>query len=317
MDDKLSLPWFSALTRVKVTNKAKDIKKNDSTFERHDQFLAEVQIGYILNMFDNYMMENRDKLDAVENFESAVVFVLDMLEDYDVHLYYDPERKLPETDDDDMYVYCRDMVTRYLLSLAFDVCEEEGDAEGLRALRRIMVCYFLAKSPERQDSKYAAFTLIDLVVELSASERTKKRMDLYSVINPSGTRGGGLFRDKFQEHCIRAVKGCIKNTHGGIDDIKLEKEVGGLSVISELVEHNRRSVLRSRIGKEHSKDLVGEDVRNQIEENVSKFDPFNRKREVHQIYFDKSKGGPFVGLTVSDLDRFLVRKCREYNMKYN
>ena len=29
MDDKLSLPWLAALTRLKVTNKEKDIKKND------------------------------------------------------------------------------------------------------------------------------------------------------------------------------------------------------------------------------------------------------------------------------------------------
>ena len=81
------------------------------------------------------------------------------------------------------------MVSRLLLSLAFDCCESEGDAEGLRALRRVMVCYFLANKPNRLDSKYASFTLIDLVVELSESERTRKRMDLYVVINPSGSRG--------------------------------------------------------------------------------------------------------------------------------
>ena len=56
----------------------------------------------------------------------------------------------------------QDMVSRLLLSLAFDICEEEEDAEGLRALRRVMVCYFIAKKPERLDSKYASFTLIDL-----------------------------------------------------------------------------------------------------------------------------------------------------------
>ena len=88
-------------------------------------------------------------------------------------------------------------------------------------------------------------------------------------------------------------------------------------MITELVEHNRRSVLRSKLGKEHSKDLVGEVVRNQIEENISKFDPFNKERVVHQIYFDKSKGGPFVGLAESDLERFLVRKRKEYNFKYS
>ena len=317
-DDKLSLPWLTALTRVKVTNKAKEIKKNDSSFERHDQFLAEVQISYLVNMFDNYQLVNKDKLEAVNSYDSAVSYILDLLDAFNIQLFFDPNKPLPEKKkgEDDLFYYCRDMVTRYLLSLAFDVCEEEGDAEGLRALRRIMVGYFLAKRPERQDSKYAAFSMIDLVVELAASERTRKRMDLYVVINPSGTRGGGLFRDKFQEHCVRAVKGCLKSTHGGIDDIKLEKEVGGLSVLTEMVQHNRRSVLRSRVGKEHSKDLVGDTVRDQLEENVAKFDPFNRERKVEQTFFDKSKGSPFVGLTEPDLERFILRKMKEYDSKY-
>ena len=57
LDDKLSLPWLTALTRVKVTNKGKEIKKNDSTFERHDQFLAEVQKSYLLNLFEEGQTE--------------------------------------------------------------------------------------------------------------------------------------------------------------------------------------------------------------------------------------------------------------------
>ena len=317
LDDKLSLPWLTALTRVKVTNKAKDIKKNDSTFERHDKFLTEVQKSYLMNMFDNHMEKNKGKLLEVNSFDSSISFVLDMLEDFNIMLFYDPNKPLPEKQkgEDDMFIYCRDMVTRYLLSLAFDVCEEEGDAEGLRALRRIMVGYFLAKRPERQDSKYAAFTMIDLVVELAASERTRRRMDLYVVVNPSGTRGGGLFRDKFNEHAVRSVKGCLKNTHGGIDDIKLQKEVGGLSVLTEMVQHDRRSVLRNRLGKEHSKDLVGDNIRDQLEENVAKYDPFSRQR-TKQTFFDKSKGGPFAGLTEKDLERFIARKQKEYDSKY-
>ena len=317
-DDKISLPWLTALTRMKVTNKAKEIKKNDSSFERHDQFLAEVQTSYLVNMFDNYLEKNKDKLEAVNDKEASVAFVWGMLDAFNIQLFYDPSKQEQgrQKGEDDMFIYCKDMVTRFLLSLAFDVCEEEGDAEGLRALRRIMVSYFLAKKPERQDSKYAAFTTIDLVVELAASERTHKRMDLYVVINPSGTSGGGLFRDKFEEHCVRAVKGCLRGTHGGIDDIKLEKEIGGLSVLTEVVQHNRRSVLRARVGKEHAKDLVGDRVRDQLEENVAKFDPFNRQRDIQHTYFDKSKGGPFVGLTEPDLDRFLVNKKKEYNSKY-
>ena len=86
------------------------------------------------------------------------------------------------------------MISRLILSLVFDVCEAEGDAEGLRMLRRIMVCYFLAHKPNLLVSKYASFTLLDLVTELSESERTQTRMNFYVVTNPSGTLGGGLFR---------------------------------------------------------------------------------------------------------------------------
>ena len=202
-----------------------------------------------------------------------------------------------------------------ILSLVFDVCEEEGDAEGLRALRRVMVPYFLARKTNRLDSKYAAFTLTDLVVELSASDRTRKRMDLYVVIKPSGTPGGGLFRDKYEENCVRNVKICIRNTHGNIDDIKLEKEVGGLSVVNELIHHNRRSALRGRIGKEHSKDMVGQDVRDQLEECVAKYDPFRRKRSNKYIFNDKPVGSPFKGLTEEMLVKFIDTKKSEYNRK--
>ena len=207
------------------------------------------------------------------------------------------------------------MVSRLILSLVFDICESEGDAEGLRALRRVMVPYFLSKSPERLTSKYASFTLLDLVVELSESERNRKRMDLYVTINPSGTPGGGLFRDKFEEHCVRAVKRCLKSTHGGIDDIKLEKEIGGLSVLNDLEYHNRRSVLRINAGKVHSHDMIGQEVRDQLEEHISKFDPFNKNRKEEYSFYDKPCGGAFKGVSEAHLLRFIENKKREFRLK--
>ena len=175
---------------------------------------------------------------------------------------------------------------------------------------------WFATSSHRNLAARIQSTIIDLVVELAASQRTRRRMDLYVVVNPSGTPGGGLFRDKYEEHCIRAVKDCLRNTHGGLDDIKLEKEVGGLSVLTGIQQHNRSSVLRGKYGKEHSKDLVGDAVREMLEENIAKHDPFSRSREEQYTFEDKSKGGPYVGLTVPDLERFLIRKRKEYNMKY-
>ena len=211
----------------------------------------------------------------------------------------------------------QDMVARYLISLAFDLCESEGDAEGLRALRRVMVCYFLAEKPGSMLSKYASFTLIDLVVELSSSQRSRKRMDLYVVINPSGTKSGGLFRDKFQEHCIRSVKDLLRGMHSGIDDIKLEKEVGGLSVTTEIIQHDRRSVLREKIGKEHSRDMIGSEVRELLEENAVKYDPFNRKRKIRHVFNDRPKNGIFDGLSTDHMERFLEGRKREYKLKIN
>ena len=317
-DDVLTLSWLAALTRMKVSNKQKEIKKNDSSFERHDQFLAACQASYLVNMFDNFHEEHPGELHNVQSLEDTIKYVLDMLDCYGIQLYYDPNKTEPEksVEEDHLFLYCQEMVSRFLLSLAFDIMEEEEDAEGLRALRRVMVSYFLAQKPERLDSKYAAFTLIDLVVELSSSERTRKRMDLYVTINPSGTVGGGLFRDKYEEHCVRQVKGCLRGTHGGLDDIKLEKEVGGLSVISEIIQHNRSSVLRGHVGKEHAKDLVGDEVREQLEEKAAEYNPFSRNRTTKYSFLDKPKGGVFNGLTVQIMEKFITSKKREFKLKY-
>ena len=76
-------------------------------------------------------------------------------------------------------------------------CERENDADGLRILRRIMVPYFRNKSKEAT-SLYARYTLIDLVMEHSASDRTRARMDYLVCVNPSGIRGGFMFRDKYR-----------------------------------------------------------------------------------------------------------------------
>ena len=104
--------------------------------------------------------------------------------------------------------------------------------------------------------------------------------------------------------------------HGGVDDIKLEKEIGGLTVINNIVEHNRNSCLRGRVGKQHSKDMIGTEVRQQLEENVAKYDPFNQSRSVKYEFQDKPCKGPFKGLTLDALERFIETKKREYMLKY-
>ena len=78
-----------------------------------------------------------------------------------------------------------------------------------------MVSYFRNKSPEAT-SKYARYTLIDLVIELTASERTRARMDNYVCVNPSGTKGGFLFRDEYNEILVRLVKEALRRQHSAL-----------------------------------------------------------------------------------------------------
>ena len=108
-DDILALPWLTELTRIKVSNKAKDIKKNDSSFERHDQFMAAVQSSYLVNMFDKYQDQHPEKLESVKNTKEAMKFVLDMLDEFDIQLYYDPSRVEPgqQEGEDDLFQYCQ------------------------------------------------------------------------------------------------------------------------------------------------------------------------------------------------------------------
>ena len=37
------------------------------------------------------------------------------------------------------------------------------------------------------------------VIELSASDRSRARMDILATVNPSGTKGGGEYRDMYNE----------------------------------------------------------------------------------------------------------------------
>ena len=77
-------------------------------------------------------------------------------------------------------------------------CEKENDALGLRALCIISIPYFRNKSHAAR-SKYGRYLIADQVIYKKASPRSRMRMDLYVTTNPSGTRGGGMYRDKFNE----------------------------------------------------------------------------------------------------------------------
>ena len=94
--------------------------------------------------------------------------------------------------------------------------ESERDALGLRGLKTTMVTYFLNRKQDRQDSKYAIALFFDLVLEMSASERTRTRMENTVCINTSGKPGDGKHGDLVNEHIVRETKGAIRGMHSNL-----------------------------------------------------------------------------------------------------
>ena len=177
--------WFS--------NQKKKVVKCGN-YERHSQHLREWQTSLFLNLYDNYMMVNKTSMDAVVDSNTAEKFVLDMLLEAGALWYWNPNYDDPQKEFHcSLFRGSRDQVIRLCLGTVFRQSEKENDSVALRALRRVMVPYFLNKS-KSQTSKYGRYTLLDLIVFLSSSERSQTRMEHMETVNPSGTRGGGMFR---------------------------------------------------------------------------------------------------------------------------
>lgn len=152
-------------------------------------------------------------LDGVSSQDEAISYVLKVLEFGGIlsNLFYNPETHDPDLrapspcegyalqgqyghlEKDDLRLYAEEVFVRYLLGLGYDLCEGEGDPVAWRGLRRAMVLYFLASNLTTQGQKYPYSTLVDLIVEESASERTRARFDNMVSVNVSGRTGDGLW----------------------------------------------------------------------------------------------------------------------------
>ena len=113
--DPLCMAEMASRTdQSKISNKEEHIKKNDSSFERHDQFIAEVAIASGVNAFDNYDQLYPERLDEVFDLETATKYMIDMMNEYNIleNLFYnpalhDPTQLMPSGEEDDLFVYCR------------------------------------------------------------------------------------------------------------------------------------------------------------------------------------------------------------------
>ena len=164
--------------------------------------------------------------------------------------------------------------------------------------------------------KYAAFLMLDMVLEASSSERTRARMNDLVCCNTSGLQGGGLFRDKVMEIFVRSIKTKLRNLHTSMKDQVLDKAVASLSTISRIVEHDLNSMLAGDQSLQASYDHVGDHAREFMREKVSELDPFSSKRK-RIMLLDKSKGlSPFTGMTKEKLDRFAKRGKKNFKRNH-
>lgn len=62
-------------------------------------------------------------------------------------------------------------------------------------------------------------------------------MDHLVTVNPSGTRGGGMSRDKFNEIKVREVKEAIARQHSALKDLQIQTLIRSLSVMTSLHKH--------------------------------------------------------------------------------
>ena len=180
---KLSISWFT-------NNKKKMVRCGN--YERHAQLSTAIALCQAMNMYTNYISEKGIIEGMVKTRAEVEELLCSMLDHFGASWYFDPNAEQPaEQMKCDLFLSSRDQVVRLVHTLAFAQCEHENDATGLRALRRLSVITFLSKSTK---SKYALYLLMDLVIEMSSSERTRKRMDQLVTVNPSGTRGGFMYR---------------------------------------------------------------------------------------------------------------------------
>ena len=245
-----------------------------------------------------------------KDFAGCKRFVLDLLRNSNIEYYFDVESSDRGEVFDDLLEHVKDVCQRTVLSLVFDKMEEEANSLGLHALRIVMIPYFLARK-EKQDSKYAASLLIDLVMELSASPRTRERMNQLVCVNPGGKPGQAIARDKRCEHEVRRAKEEMRSLHGPLKDSLVEKRITGQNALHLILEHDRDSLLQNKMSQS-SYDSVGVERRKIIADELEKVEPFSKLRS--KVKFKEQRSTSVFGsLNFQKLEKFVNMKKTNFN----
>ena len=312
VDDELSLGYFRTYLGLnQITNKADNIKRCGE-FEKHDQFLLEVGKEILIDAFKTFLRDNTASI--VKTTAGAISLILRFLSESDIKYFYDPENFDEKVKFDDVLSACRDTAGRTFLALVADKVEHEGDGMGVRAVRKVMIPYFLNKKIA-QTSKYAISLMSNLVNFMGASERTKQRIDLLATCNPTGGLGKSLARDQVNEHKVKLVKESVRGLHSQLTDSVLSKAVLGDNVLHQIQEHDEESMLLRFSGGRTSYRYIGEAERVKIRAEIEQVKPFDLNREKRE-YFEKTSGSVFSGLSLERVDKFLARNKVNFNRSY-
>ena len=99
-------------------------------------------------------------------------------------------------------------------------------------------------------------------------------------------------------------------------DLNVQKTISSLSIVNQLTSHDLNSMLFNGSGSSSSHDLIGDDRRAIMAEEIAKINPFSSKR-VKINFYDKSMGSPFEGLSKTKIETFVKRNKKNFVRKYH
>ena len=87
-------------------------------------------------------------------------------------------------------------------------------------------------------------------------------------------------------------------------------------MIDSIVSHDQASMLSKTLSSTTSHDYLGEERRGLMRQQINAVDPFSKKRE-KIVFFDKSMGSPFCGMTMEKISMFVNRNKKNIKRKFS
>ena len=313
IEDELTLAWFRCFLGLSSISNEPGVIKKTGHYEEHIQFLEVIGTECIIEAFRS-LSTSCAPINSESSLDDVKRFIFEVFSKAGIQLYFNPEEK-PPSEFDDVMSYSQNLASRTIITLVMTTLEHEGDATGLRAIRKLLIPYMLNRNANIQNSKYAMWLTRDEVNYATSSERTKARIDLLACANPSGVKGKCVHRDKLNEHIIRKCKNSLKGMHSSLEDLQVEKTILSMDVCNQIVDHDRLSMLMPPSGGGTSYRQFSKENVSDIRREYKRIQPFSMNRE-KIFYTSKPTPSVYSGLAMEDLLRFLKRNQEHFSKQY-